>query len=96
MSTTEPAIAGGDGSSTVCTSPTCVTASARILSIMDSTVDPCQDFYQYACGRWIDENPIPAGKLSWSTYEQISQETQVDLKNIFGDFFIQLDNKYIF
>ena len=30
------------------------------LEAMDQTVDPCADFYQYACGAWIADNPIGA------------------------------------
>jgi putative endopeptidase len=35
------------------------------LDQLDHTVDPCVDFYQYTCKKWIASNPIPADEPSW-------------------------------
>ena len=57
----------------VCLSPECVKVSAEIINSADFTADPCEDFYQYACGGWIKSNPIPDGKSSWNTFKKIWQ-----------------------
>lgn len=49
-----------------CTSGGCVESAAFIQSSIKETVNPCEDFYQFACGGWLAKNPIPDNKIRWS------------------------------
>ena len=44
------------------------------LRSMDRSIDPCVDFYEYSCGGWKKNNPIPADQTSWSVYGKLYQD----------------------
>lgn len=43
------------------------------LSAIDKTADPCTNFYQYACGNWIKNNPIPSDQVRWGRFNELSE-----------------------
>ena len=43
------------------------------LSAIDKTADPCTDFYQYACGNWKKDNPIPADQTRWGRFNELAE-----------------------
>jgi len=52
------------------------------VNSMDRTVDPCLNFYQYSCGGWKKNNPIPPDQTSWSVYGKLYQDNLQFLKEI--------------
>jgi endothelin-converting enzyme/putative endopeptidase len=52
------------------------------VTSMDRSVDPCVDFFQYSCGGWIKQNPIPADQSSWDTYSKMQDENRERLRGI--------------
>ena len=46
------------------------------VTSMDKNAGPCVDFYQYSCGGWMKNNPIPADQPRWSVYGKLYQDNQ--------------------
>ncbi|KAG9330446.1 hypothetical protein JZ751_024438 [Albula glossodonta] len=63
-----------------CLTEECIEAAGSILSKMDRSIDPCEDFYHYACGGWLRENPIPEDSSSYGIYPWLRQNVDLRLK----------------
>jgi putative endopeptidase len=52
------------------------------LDQIDHTVDPCVDFYEYTCKKWIASNPIPADQSSWGPDGKLELWNQSVLRQV--------------
>ena len=78
------------------------------INAIDKTADPCTDFYQYACGNWVKDNPVPGDQtrwarsfsmvaernryLLWQELDAASKSPKTPLEKKYGDFYASCMN----
>ncbi len=51
-------------------------------SLIDKSIDPCDNFYQYTCGGWFKRNPLPADQASYGRFTELAELNRLHLRQI--------------
>jgi putative endopeptidase len=78
-----PSLSGCDGVSSDGTGSQSHAAKGSLdLADLDRSVSPCDDFFEFATGGWMKQNPIPAAYPSWGISEEIDRRNKEILRGI--------------
>ncbi|GAB2864255.1 M13 family metallopeptidase [Hymenobacter ruber] len=52
------------------------------IANIDPSVKPCEDFFHYASGNWLKNNPIPAAESRWGSFNELANNNNATLRAI--------------
>ncbi|XP_064467526.1 neprilysin-1-like isoform X2 [Ornithodoros turicata] len=66
----------------VCHTTQCQKKAELIQGLLSEKTDPCDDFYDYVCEKWIKANPIPEDKSYYGIFTKLGLDLQMELKDV--------------
>ena len=54
--------------------------------MLDKSIDPCADFYGYACSKWQAQNPIPGDRSSWGRFNELEERGEQTVRGILDKY----------
>lgn len=69
----------------ICMTKGCVKASALILDLIDENVDPCENFYEFACGKFLKNTFIPDDKIAVMSFVQVQDKVLGQLRSVLNE-----------
>lgn len=89
-----PCVKLSDKMTSVCHTAGCVNAAADVLHSIDTSIDPCDDFYDFACGKFLNETPITDEKVSVDTFSVARDKMQSQLLQLIDAPVVPTDLEY--
>ena len=67
--------------------------SGIVMDNLDTTANPADDFYQFACGGWVKSHPLPAEYSRYGSFDQLGENTEKQLNKLITDIAQQSNDK---
>uniref|UniRef100_A0A131YM07 Gluzincin n=1 Tax=Rhipicephalus appendiculatus TaxID=34631 RepID=A0A131YM07_RHIAP len=77
----------------VCETDACIRRANLIKESLNTSADPCTDFYTYACGGWMATHKIPESKSSTGGFYLLADQLKETLRDILGNVTLVEDNQ---
>lgn len=69
----------------VCDTPGCTLAASKMLGYLDENLDPCENFYNFACGSYLQITQVPEDKVTVDAFSNVRDLVQEQLRIILNE-----------